>query len=451
MRSHFVSLFIAMLLACVPSTLRAQTFTLLDDFGTHDTDPTNPEGSLVQGRNGEIYGASAGTSLDIFTGTVFGMTTSGGASILYTFASDEQPQGLTLGSDGAFYGVGNYEGSSGYGTIFKVTTNGVRTMLYNFTGGSDGGFPTTAPIQGPDGSFYGTVPVFGSLFCGTVYKITPSGAFTTLYEFDSTHGCGPHAALVLGTDGNFYGTTTGGGPIDGGVIFRITPRGQLTVLHGMQALDGEPGSAAMTQAADGNFYGVTYSGGGSYGTAFKITPTGVFKVLYNFTENDGNPGGTGLIQATDGKLYGISGGNGYGSIFSMTTRGSLTQLFYFDDTNGDVPQGLIQDTNGMFYGVTYYGGTLGYGVFYSFDVGLHPFVTFLPSQRSGKAGTAIGIFGQNFRAATAVSFNGTPAQFTTNSDTFLTATVPSGATSGFVIVTTRKGTLTSNVRFQVKP
>ena len=106
------------------------------------------------------------------------------------------------------------------------------------------------------------------------------------------------------------------------------------------------------------------------------------------------------------------------------------------------------------YGLTEYGGTHGDkqggdGVVFSFDVGLAPFVRTVPTLR--KVGKAVGILGGGLTGTSNVSFNGTSATFTVVSDTYLTATVPSEATTGVVTVTTPSGTLTSNQNFRVKP
>jgi len=72
-------------------------------------------------------------------------------------------------------------------------------------------------------------------------------------------------------------------------------------------------------------------------------------------------------------------------------------------------------------------------------------------RNSGKVGATVEILGQGFNGTTGVSFNGTPATFSVKSDTYLTATVPGGATTGFVAVSTPSGTLKSNVPFRVIP
>jgi len=227
------------------------------------------------------------------------------------------------------------------------------------------------------------------------------------------------------------------------------------------------------QAADGNFYGTTFYGGtgsgydeGDYyytGTVFKITPSGMLTTLYNFCSQndctDGSAPASALIQATDGNFYGTTSGGGAdivdGTVFEITPSGTLTTVDLVDLGYGNAPlAGLVQGTNGALYGTTYNGGTdnsyacnAGCGTVFSLSVGLGPFVSL--ASTSGKVGKTIEVLGQGFTGTTAVSFNGTPATYTVVRDTYLKATVPSGATTGFVTVTTTRGTLTSNKPFRV--
>jgi uncharacterized repeat protein (TIGR03803 family) len=128
----------------------------------------------------------------------------------------------------------------------------------------------------------------------------------------------------------------------------------------------------------------------------------------------------------------------------------LTTLHSFDGTDGSYPIGLLfQATNGTFYGTTSIGGSGGEGTIFSLSVGLGRFVETAPI--SGKVGTKVLILGNKLRGTTAVTFNGATAVFKVVSGTEITATVPSGAITGKVQVTTPSGTLTSNVNFLVTP
>jgi uncharacterized repeat protein (TIGR03803 family) len=459
-------------LLLVAAAATAQTYTVLYNFGTNIGDPLNPQLSdvIAQGRDGSLYSTTfSGGAHGL--GTVFDITPGATLTVLYDFDGTlgELPNsGLTLATDGKFYGTTAAGGPSNAGTIFNTTPSGKVTVLYNFTGGSDGFFPSAPPIQGTDGNFYGTTPYGGhktcngGAGCGTVYKLTRSGQFTTLHQFQSKEGAVPPGPVVEGTDGNLYGTTVGGGTYNAGVVFKLTTAGKYTVLHNFDPYsDGKDPVGPLVQGSDGNFYGTTVAGrdGQIRGVVFKITPTGSLTVLHRLNgTTDGDNPYSGLVQATDGNFYGTAsaGGTfGSGTIFRLSPKRTFTVLHNFDNTTGAYPQiTLMQHTNGLLYGETALGGTgthcgsIPCGVFYSLNVGLGPFVTLLPY--SGKVGNTIEFLGQGLTGATAVSFNGTGAPFKVVSDTLLTATVPGGATTGFVTVTTPDGTFTSNKKFRVK-
>jgi uncharacterized repeat protein (TIGR03803 family) len=215
----------------------------------------------------------------------------------------------------------------------------------------------------------------------------------------------------------------------------------------------------LVQGNDGNFYGATYQGGAhNQGCIFKITPTGVLTLLYSFNDVFGSDAAnpwTGLIAGSDGNFYGTSFGGAHnsGTLYKVTSAGIVTILYNFCSATGCVdgfsPETPpVQDTNGKFYGNTS-GNSLGGSVFYSLDTGLAPFVNLVT--RTGKVGKTIGILGQGFNGTTGVLFNGVAATFSNVSDTYMTATVPSGATTGLVTVTTFTNTLKSNRKFLVAP
>jgi uncharacterized repeat protein (TIGR03803 family) len=225
-------------------------------------------------------------------------------------------------------------------------------------------------------------------------------------------------------------------------------------VFGAQPISG------VIQGSDGNLYGTTWMGGfNNVGEVFTITPYGTLAVLHAFNQNvDGVGGYAGLVLATDGYLYGTTQGdgsvlNGCGNIYRITPSGSFAMLYSLPDdgSQGCHPETtLLQHTDGLLYGTTIAGGTSNQGVFFSFDIGTARFVTFLPAAR--QVGHTVEILGQGLAGTSAVSFNGTPATtFNVYADTYMTAAVPNGATSGFIQVTTPSGTFTSNKQFQVKP
>ncbi len=454
----------------------AQTFTTLINF-----DGTNGEGpvsSLVQGFNGNLYGTTYEGGANDY-GTVFEITPAGTLTTIHTFCTQancsdgNRPQGgLVSDTNGNLYGTTSAGGGPNYfGTAFRITPKGTLTTLHTFCTTQsfcvDGGCPYAGLVQGTDGNFYGTTSGCGYPELSTVYKITPGGTLTTLYNFCyemivCTDGVFPYAGLVQGTDGNLYGTTWAGGTSGGagadGTIFKITPWGRRTTLYNFciqpSCFDGWHPWAGLVQATDGNFYGTTLDGGTSnYGTVFEITPAGALTTLHSFNSTDGLYPYSGLVQASDGNFYGTTyqgGAYNYGTVFEITPAGALTTLHSFDSTDGAyLYAGLMQATNGIIYGTTAGGGANGYGTVFSLSMGLAPFVETLPT--AGKVGRKVIILGNNLNGATAVAFNGTAATYKIGSNSAITTTVPIGATTGAVTVTTPSGTLTTNVPFRVVP
>jgi len=463
----------------------AQTLTTLHSFDS--TDGQLPE-LLALATNGDLYATTFEAGANGF-GTVFNITPGGTFTLLDSFeATDgEYPYGAPLvqAPNGYFYGTlqaGGADltlcGGSGCGTFFKMTAAGTPTALYNFCSQSnctDGSVPLTGLALTPDGNFYGTTSSGGANCvadggCGTLFKITPIGTLTTLYSFCAQSGCTdgyfPTSALIQAPNGDFYGTTFLGGAnclASGGcgTLFKMTPAGTLTTLYSFCAQSGcTDGSnpRGLIQAANGDFYGTTKTGGAnSAGTVFKMTPSGTVTTVYSFASTDNS--GLVSLQATDGNLYGTThagGANNAGTVFKMTPSGTVTTLYSFcaqsGCTDGSNPVGVLQDTNGKFYGSTYEGGTSGActggcGTIYSLAVGLGPFVESQPT--FGKVGAPVRILGTNLAGATSVTFNGTAAAFTVLSSSEISAAVPTGATTGTVEVVTPTKTLKSNVPFRV--
>jgi uncharacterized repeat protein (TIGR03803 family) len=455
----------------------AQVFTSLVSFD--GTNGANPQASLVQGVDGKFYGTTKlGGAAGCFLGcgTVFKVTAMGALNMLHSFQGpnldDADPiGGLFLSIDGNLYGTTNGTHSNDNGTVFRMNPAGTVTTLHYFGGDPDGAWPSATLMQAANGEFYGTTSGGGAANDGIVFKISHSGTLATIYSFcqqpHCADGTNPTAGLIQATDGNFYGATPG-------TVFKISPGNTFTTIYTFcskpNCADGGGAMASLIQATDGNFYGTTIGGGtgtcsGSVGcgTVFKITPGGVLTTLHSFNNADGALPYAGLVQATDGNFYGTTtvGGNstcvpsGCGTVFQVTPDGTFTTLHNFDSTDGLSPMGgLVQSTNGNFYGTTVHGGAnincdQGCGTVYSLSVGLGPFVAFV--RPYGKVGQTGGILGQGFTGTASVSLNGTPASFTVVSDTFIKATVPPGATTGFVTVVTPSGTLTSNVPFRVLP
>lgn len=347
-------------------------------------------------------------------------------TVIYSFCSQpdcqdgETPNGVIEGSDGNFYGTTGPFGIESGGTIFELTPSGTLTTLHQFCPNMDpnlghclDGYAPGGVIEGSDGNFYGTAASGGANTdrgggsTGTLYMVTPSGTFTTLYAFcarvdPSTENCLDGElpdGVIEGSDGNFYGTTIEGGLYafggarPAGTVFEMTPSGVLTTLYSfcskqdvstVTCLDGEE-PAGLTEGSDGNFYGITQIGGQfgtdtGGGTVFKVTPSGTFATLYSFCSQkdvttgnclDGN-GPTGAIEGSDGNFYGTTSSGGAhndGTVFKLTPSGTLTTLYSFcskgdanihDCLDGvDPGAGLIEGSDGNFYGTTNAGGEFG--------------------------------------------------------------------------------------------
>ena len=307
--------------------------------------------------------------------------------------------------------------------LFLLSTFGTQPLsaqgyqdLHDF--GAGGCCPSPSVMaQGRDGNIYGTTSTGGTASKGTIFKVTPAGGFTTIYNFDGTHGATPVGGLTLGNDGNLYGTAEFGGANSYGTIFKITPAGVLTVLYDFTATtDGGYPVSPMIIGFDGNFYGTSYPG-----YAFKMSPVGVFQAItkipgitlgpllqarngsfYGVTEFQGTHGGGtlyritgstattihnfaqasgsfpigGLVEGTDGNLYGTTtagGSTNAGVIYRITPTGAYTMLVSFDNVhtlNGyEADAGLIAGADGNLYGATVWGGQFGYGVIFSMTTG----------------------------------------------------------------------------------
>ncbi len=399
--------------APTPTPIYSQSvlYSFCSQGGTNCTDGALPAASMIQAHDGNFYGTTleggAVSPVSGGAGTVFQITPSGAQAILYSFCSQggsdctdgSVPTAIIEGPDGNFYGTTEQGGANGKGTVFRVTPAGTLTTLYSFcsTGGSactDGAVPDGGVTLSVDGNFYGTTNQGGANGGGTLFQLSPLGVLSTIYNFCSqggancTDGQTPVAPLVQGSDGDLYGTTYAGGLNAGGTVFRVSHALTVTTLYsfcsqgGTACTDGKTPFSALVEGTDGNFYGTTQSGGNGLavsnsGTFFKITPSGTLTTLYNFCSVGGigsncTDGGlpNGVIQGTDLNFYGTTSAFGgthtIGTIFSVNSSGSLSTIYHLcSQHQGSTPcadgaqplAGLIQGSDGNFYGDTNFGGT----------------------------------------------------------------------------------------------
>jgi uncharacterized repeat protein (TIGR03803 family) len=235
---------------------------------------------------------------------------------------------------------------------------------------------------------YGTTSQGGANSFGTVYKVSTTGTFTNLYSFTggTSDGCDPYQGLNQGSDGYLYGTTQSCGTYSQGVLFKISTAGVESIVHAFAGgSDGSPGyylgGGNIVIGSDGNLYGVNASGGlYGAGTVYKLTTSGTFSTLYSFGNSGfGNP--VSLIQGADGYLYGSTSTGSYysnnnsayyynspaGTIFKISTTGAYSSLYSFEyGLNGTTASGIMQASDGHFYGLSSQGGVYGVGTMFQF-------------------------------------------------------------------------------------
>ena len=424
-----------------------------------------PVSTPIQGRDGSLYTTASGDGITHgYGGVLRTPLTSKGTRLLHAFGGTdgENPlSGVILATDGNYYGVAS--SATGAGVFYKVSPAGTYTILHQFSGQSDGGYPLAPPLQASDGNLYGTTGV-GNLDDGTVYKYSPaSGTFTTIFSFnqDGSQGSQVGSVLVQASNGNLYGTAQLGGTSNCGTIFELSTSGSLLWEYSFPCGAGGRDPLNLMQASDGNFYGTTALGGNittqiecksGCGILYKLS-NGVVSTLYSFSGNP-NDGASpiALTQGTDGNLYGLTAAGGtqnLGTIYQISAGGQYKLLYSFVTEVGRSPgASLLQHTSGRFYGTTGLGGQNNQGSLFSLDMGLGPFIALV--RYTGRIGQPVQILGQGLTGSTAVTINGIAAtSFKVVTDRYMTAVVPTGATTGPVVVTTPKGTLTSNHNFRI--
>jgi uncharacterized repeat protein (TIGR03803 family) len=285
-----------------------------------------------------------------------------------------QPENnIVQGRDGSMYGIGLGCGTNNTGAVYKISPTGAESVVFNFP--SNWSFCFSGLTVGSDGNFYGTcfTTPGGN---GSIFKLTPAGVFTDVHDFNGANGdTEPLYAPIQATDGNYYGTT-GYNPYSCGNIYQLTSAGVYKSLHTFSGGDCGPASS-LIQGADGNLYGTLYNCSISsiLGCVYKITTAGVFTEIYGFTSAAGYGPCTGVIQGKDGKLYGATNqgaANNFGNIYKLTTAGVHTDLHDFNQTTdascvdnaGRTNVNLLQVTDGSFYGVNGSYGPNGNGSIY---------------------------------------------------------------------------------------
>ncbi len=364
--------------AIAAGTAQAATDHILYSFAGGN-DGASPRATLIMDSAGNLYGTTnkggaAGA------GTVFKVTPGGVETVLYTFtggADGGNPAGgpLVMDSTGTLYGTTALGGARGAGTIFKLPPGGPETVLWSFTDGADGGYPSAGLIADAQGNLYGTCFDGGSAGgWGTVFEYTTSNILSVLHPFANTAGDGgrPESTLAFDSSGNLYGTT-----YNTGTVFKVVPGGATTTLHLFtNGSDGSSPQGGVVLDSAGNVYG-TAGGGTGYGVFYEITAGGTFSVLHN------GPVGRRNVALVSNPVI-DSSGNFYGATYSNGPMGdgSVYELSSHSTPHGTVwrqislhaflgsPDGanaigsVVADSAGNLYGVTEAGGSSGNGAVY---------------------------------------------------------------------------------------
>lgn len=351
----------ASLAGTTPTISQVFAFSCNSDYSSCP-DGMYPTLAPIQLADGNFYGVTwwAGAGGANAGGTVWKVTPAGLARVVHTFLPNKVGQypkgenpviGFAEGADHNLYGVTESGGSTNQGVMYKQTSTGGFKVEHNFCTGS------CTDIQGPiirgkDGNFYG-IQSGG----GVIFRITPLGVWRKVYTLDPSKD-GWATTLMQGSDGNFYGTGETGTPCDRqGTVFKFTSSGQFSILYDFPARSFIGGN--LVQASDGNFYGALENG---QTTIFRITPAGSMTLLYQLQSTEGYSV-VSLMQASDGNLWGLTTDGGPqparpGAVFAITTNGSHVADAAFDcASTGCTPSGMIQGSDGAFYGNAISGGS----------------------------------------------------------------------------------------------
>lgn len=444
------------------------------------TDGNSPASGLTLGLDGNFYGTTF-VKTTAGSGEVFQVTPGGTVNVLYTFSNTTDGAfpwaPPIMASDGNLYGV--TQGTTP--VAYKITMPaGTFSVLANLPSNS------TAPlIIGTDGNFYGVTIKGGTFNQGTAFQLTKKGALKILYSFgaNGTDGTSPGGSLLQAADGKLYGGSYWGGASGNGTIFSMTTAGgSYKILHNFNGTDGSHPPSALVQGSDNFLYGATVAGGtvGGNGVFFKINTTGTtYSVLHNFDgKTSGGSPDSNVLLHTNGTIYGWGTvGPKEGVLYSMNV-GLKPFATLVIVTSGKVGtkvgilgQGFTSAT-GVQFGTgpgtftvvsdTYMTAAPAAGATTGKVTVLEPGGNLVTPQKfkvtptiksfaptSGPVGTSVTITGMSLTQTTAVKFGTVAATFTVNSDTQVTATVPTGAVTAKISVTTQGGGATSATTFTV--
>jgi len=454
---------------------------LVDLYDFNGTDGNGPQGGLSIGLDGNFYGTTyqGGSG----HGTIFKITPAGAFTSLYSFT--DNGDGAYPRTPPVMAADGNLYGATANGTayiLYKITTGGVFTVMATLVGES-----YSPLLLGTDGNLYGTTVYGGTYNSGTVFQFsTSTKKIKTLYAFKNEWS--PSGPLVQGTDGALYGTTPNGGTGASGVIYRITTAGTYKVIYNFTTAgtnDGRIPQTGVVQGSDGFLYGVAWAGGATgQGTLFKVSTAGTgFTLLHSFGTATGDTPGSALLLHTNGTIYGQTQHGGshsaYGTIFSFTNhlKPFVKPLIVVSAKVG-ASVGLLGQGFNTATAVDFGTTAATYTVSSATHIVAKPaagsttaqitvrepsgnllsplkfkivptITSFTPA--AGPVGQEVVITGMSLSQTTAVKFGGIAATaFTVNSNTQVTATVPVGAVTGKISLSTPGGGASTATAFTVQ-
>jgi uncharacterized repeat protein (TIGR03803 family) len=440
--------------------------TLLYPFQGGTTDVAFPWGPMAQGQDGNLYGTGQARGADGNNGGVFKVTPAGVETLVASFPSTwvNCGFGLTLALDGNFYGTCQLGGANNAGLIYRATPDGVLTDIYDFLNTTtDACCPLGGLVLGANGDLYGTTSDYSTSDSSpqVAFRISTAGVYTTLYTFSD--GNAYPSLLTAGGDGNFYGTEADadGYGNDGGV-FRISTTGTFKLIAGFNgSTDVHYPSSGVVRDSNGKLYGTTaFPSGTGNGALYDVTTSGKFTDIYNFPATlNFDESANNMIQASNGNLYGASyngGTSAGGGLYELTSADVFSSYSFATDSNmGNAPGApLMQNTNGIIYGTTSSGNAAvaGYGTVFQLNIGAAPFISLVTPVYSGEEGAQVQILGQGFSSSSVVKFGGTKATKTKlTGSTFIQAVVPAGALTGDVTVTTGSTVLSTVSSYDITP
>jgi len=349
------------------------------------TSGSNPQGSLMQATNGQLYGMT-------YIGGLYNM------GVLFEYdpstntytkklnfegtITGRNPHGsLIQATNSKLYGMTSGGGINYMGTLFEYdpATN-TYTKKLNFAGATNGNYPYGSLMQATNGQLYGMTYGGGANNIGVLFEYDPAtSTYTKKLDFAGTiNERNPCGSLIQSTNNKLYGMTSQGGATDMGVLFEYDPAINIysKKLDFAGPTNGSNPYGSLMQSSNGNLYGMTYGGGATdMGVLFEYDPaTNIYSKKLDFAgaTNGSNPYGY-LMQASNGKLYAMTnygGVNNMGVLFEYdpATSTYTKKLDFAGATNGSNPHGsLMQAMNGKLYGMTNSGGINNIGILFEYD------------------------------------------------------------------------------------